>query len=426
IHKTRILLALWFLHCGSAAELTAQVDFGADLFPEFTLDGADNPADAQQEPVVWSARYSVDGQGKALLHVEAKLSPTWHVYSVTQPAGGPTRTTIELVGPEGVALLRDFRPDQPPKKLKSDLYGDLVIEEHEDVVVWSAPIAAPDGFDGSISVKVKGLVCKSGGDNRCMPTSADLVADYSVSDDTAAKSPNAEILFEGLPAFRDGDYVVQWKGAVRPTKMAAGQQATLHFQASPELTFHVYESVVDDSESSTNFVITEKSGLLIGAPMANKEAVSNALLPTLETRYYKGEVVWSLPVEVPEVIEAGEKIIKGMIAYQACTESSCRQPMALGFAITLVVGDDGQVEAGPVEFATVRRGEALDAAASITWVDDISLPLAGSSNADVNAEPAIPQDSDPDAVAAGGDTDSGGAGSNAQASASLGDSTPPT
>ena len=116
IHKTRILLALWFLLCGASAELTAQVDFGADLFPEFTLGGADNPADAQQEPVVWSARYSMDEQGSVVLHVEAKLSPTWHVYSVTQPGGGPTRTTIEIVGPEGVALLKDFLPDQPPKK----------------------------------------------------------------------------------------------------------------------------------------------------------------------------------------------------------------------------------------------------------------------------------------------------------------------
>ena len=427
IHKTRILLALWFLLCGASAELTAQVDFGADLFPEFTLGGADNPADAQQEPVVWSARYSMDEQGSMVLHVEAKLSPTWHVYSVTQPGGGPTRTTIEIVGPEGVALLKDFRPDQPPKKSKSDLYGDLVIEEHEDVVVWSAPVAAPDGFDGSISIKVKGLVCKSGGDNRCMPTSADLVADYSASDNTAATSPNAEISFEGLPAFRDGDYVVQWKGVVQPTKIAAGQQATLHFQASPELTFHVYESVVDDSDSSTNFVITEKSGLLVGAPIANKEAVSNALLPTLEVRYYEGEVVWSLPVEVPEGTEAGEKLIKGMIAYQACTESSCRQPMALEFATTFVIGNDGQVEAGPIEFATARRGEALDAAASIAWVDDVSLRLAESSNGDVNtAEPATPEDSDPDKLAAGGETGSGGSGSTAQASASASDSSPPS
>ena len=76
---------------------------------------------------------------------------------------------------------------------------------------------------------------------------------------TQLQIPNAEISFEGLPAFRDEDYVVQWKGVVQPTKIAAGQQATLHSK-QVLVTFHVYESVVDDSDSSTNFVVTEKVG----------------------------------------------------------------------------------------------------------------------------------------------------------------------
>ena len=54
----------------------------------------------------------------------------------------------------------------------------------------------------------------------------------------------------------------------------------------------------------------KKSGLLVnGAPIANKRGGLNTLLPTLEVRYYE-EVVWSLPVEVPEGTEAGEKLIE--------------------------------------------------------------------------------------------------------------------
>ena len=59
--------------------------------------------------------------------------------------------------------------------------------------------------------------------------------------------------------------------------------------------------------------------------------------------------------------------------------------------------------------------------------DDVSLRLAESSNGDVNtANPATPEDSDPDKVAAGGGAGSGGSGSAAQASASASDSSPPS
>lgn len=370
------LLAIWF-----APLAVAQVEFGTDLFPDLTL-GAE--AD-QGEPVTWAATYSVNEEGVARLRVEATLSATWHVYSVTQADGGPTRTSIEITGPEGISIGGPFTPNEPPKKSKSPFYGDLVIEEHEGAVVWSAPLTIPNGFNGPVQVKVNGLVCKSGGDNRCLPTSADLVAEISPGDmDSSSEESGSQStdFFADTDAFRDNDYVVEWRGVVSPSDLKVGQSTAIRLQAAPDVTFHVYESVVDDSDSSTNFVITDKAGMQVGMPVADKEAVAQSLLPTLAVSYYEGTVSWLLPLKIPEGTQPGEKSISGFVGYQACTESSCRQPMALKFSALITVNEDGQVTGGPVSFEPARRADALDAAATIDWVDEVSVTeLAQEKNA---------------------------------------------
>ncbi len=123
----------------------------------------------------------------------------------------------------------------------------------------------------------------------------------------------------------------------------------------------------------TNFVITEKSGLQIGEPVADKPVVKQALLATLEVSYYKGQVTWQIPVKIPEGTPAGDKTIEGMIGYQACTDSSCHQPMALKFTTTIRVADASGDQAIPIELVSTKRADALDAAAMTKWVDPIKL-----------------------------------------------------
>ncbi|MGC6441976.1 MAG: thioredoxin family protein [Rubripirellula sp.] len=383
MRMTRFLLGVFVLWLSLVAPAKAQVDFGADLFPELTLGGGVGEIDNQQEPVTWTASYVADGDGNLTLRVQAEMAPTWHVYSVTQPEGGPTRTSIEVTGPAGVSVSGTFTPSEAPKKSKSEFYGDLTIEEHEGKVVWTSSLKTPAGFAEPVNVSVKGLVCKSGGDNRCMPTSADLVAErVDSSDDLGATSvslgsEDSAAWFEQSVGFRDGEYAVEWKGAVHPVATSVGSVTAIRLQAIPNETYHVYQSVIDDSDSSTNFVVTDKAGLRVGLPEADHEAVTHSLLPSLQVSYYEGAVAWSLPVQIPEGTSAGEKVVAGMIAYQACTESSCLQPMALSFTATLRIGDDGKVEAGNVSFTSARRGDALDAAATTQWVDEISLASIG-------------------------------------------------
>ena len=359
---------------GCAGSLQAQDDFGAgaDLFPNFSLGGFGDDSD---DPAVWAASYTVDGAGKGHVQVTADLSPTWHIYSTTQPKGGPTRTTLSIAAPASVKATGPFTADQPPHKSVSSVYDGLTVEEHEGTVVWSAPIQTPAGFQEPITIKLNGLVCKSGGDNRCMPVQEELEARLVGASSDSAVALTAEETKSGIATkpFRDGDYVVEWTAVVSPQQIAPGQSGVLTFTAKPDPTYHVYKTAIDDAESSTNFVITQKSGLLIGEPVADKPVVTKTILPSLPPiSYYKGQVTWQIPFKVPADAAAGRKQIEGMIAYQACTDNSCHRPTALKFT--------AEVEVGPttaglalIQLASAKAVTALDAAATTKWVDPIKL-----------------------------------------------------
>ncbi len=92
-----------------------------------------------------SARFqtSQDG-GEGLLSVTATLGPGWHIYSVSQPDGGPLRTQIALEPSNDFVLAGSFEPDKRPKVRRLEFY-DVPIEEHYEQVTWSAPIVFKSG-----------------------------------------------------------------------------------------------------------------------------------------------------------------------------------------------------------------------------------------------------------------------------------------
>jgi thiol:disulfide interchange protein len=387
-------LAIWLIlvslmGTASSQTLLAQDSFGdADLFPNFSLGGfGENDA---QEPVEWSAQYFADSDGKARLEIEANLAETWHLYSTTQPPGGPTRTEFKLLGPDAAKITGAFKPDQSPSKSVSSLYNGLTVEEHEGTVVWSVDLQLASGFKGPIQVQARGLVCKSGGSNRCMPVQETLTAKLAGTlDGTSAAQPasasqpalvsqpgksDAVADAEVSEPFRDGKYVVEWRAVVTPKQLGPGDKGVLRFTAKPDSTYHVYKAVTDDSESSTNFVLTDKAGLLVGAPVANQQPVTKTLLPSLPPiSYYKGAVTWELPFQVPADASDGVKTLTGLIAYQACTDSSCQRPQGLKFSVQLQIGQPTQAQPAGIKLVTAKSADVLDAAAETDWVDEVTV-----------------------------------------------------
>ena len=380
-----------------------QGDADVNVFQNITS-LAGGAIDDEDQPVKWDARYFSSGDGSGRLEVEATIASHWHLYSTTQPAGGPTRTQIKVRKPDQVTLAGEFIPDVPPTKSVSSTYDGLTVEEHDGTVLWSVPISIPAGFDESIELSVRGLVCREDDESgRCMPINEDLIARLMV---TPAKSgstgqrlgqrsassgrslPLSDVSTlaqtatpkSNLTPFRDDKYVVQWTAEVIPANLTAGQTGLIRFTAKPDAGFHVYKVAVDDTESATNFVVTQKDGLLVGQPVANKKVITKAILPNFPpVNYYEGSVTFDLPIKVPQDTKDGTKTIDGMIAYQACTEDSCHRPTALKFTATVDVGSTKGTPT-PVIFASAKSADALDAAAETKWVDPIGPAEAVESN----------------------------------------------
>ena len=299
-----------------------------------------------------------------------------------------TRTKIAITSADAT-INGDFTPDHEPAKNISALYNGLTVEEHEGTVIWSAPIQLSAGFKDSIGVSVNALVCKSGGDNRCMPVEETLVADFAgdVPNSAVALTAGDAATIELIPEksatpFRDGNYAVEWTAVLSPNQISAGQSGVLQFTAKPDPTFHVYKAVIDDTESSTNFVVTDKDGLLIGQPVTQEPFVTKSLAPGMAPiSYYKGKVTWQLPFKIPADAPPGEKAIEGMIGYQACTDSSCLRPFALKFTAKLNVGDSRDDAAVGITLASTKRATALDAAATTKWADQVTLGAASDGRA---------------------------------------------
>ncbi len=319
----------------------AQSGLGDDLgvFPSISLGELGN---ARSEPAEMRAAYVPGDAGQGTLTVTATMQPDWHVYSVTQAAGGPTPTRITVTGPAGVKLAGEFKPDVAAKKSTHDAWPGLTIEEHYDQVTWSAPVVLPAGFSGAIEVTVAALVCKT--DGSCIPFNEKLQAKPAGRGDAAASAGSAgaakpsDQKTDRAATFRNNQSVVQWSGQVVPAAAAPGSRATLRLTAKPDAGYHVYAAAVDDTTNRTNFVITEKSGLKVGTPQPQTKVIVKTILPALPpVHYHDGEISWSIPIEIGDDVVAGTKQISGLIAYQACTDTSCLQPRALKFTADVEV-----------------------------------------------------------------------------------------
>lgn len=377
---------------------------GADLFPAMSL-GRYGQGDLggldQQDPAVLKASlYSItDHPQLAVVELHVDLESPWHIYSLTQPKGGPLPTKLKLLSDDTLELIGDWKSDSPPKRSISEAFGGITIEEHVDEVTFFglAKIQPADQTAESlpeIRIEVSALTCLT--DGSCQPLDETLVAEYAgqASSQLARAAMGAsEPASPVTPLFQDEDYAVQWRAYATTSTLRPGQQGTLVFKAIPEGEFHVYPAVVGDDPMSTNFAIEDKAGLKIAAPTTEAEIISEDLVPGVTNRYHEGDVTWTMPIEVPADAEPGERTIRGAIGYQACTSSSCLVPKALRFeaVINVLPGDAPEsgvgVQAAATALTVAKFGEVKKLAGNTDWVDAIEPAVTASES------PALPRPS---------------------------------
>ncbi len=365
---TFAVLACMVIAAATAPRMvTAQddFDFSGGLIPQFP---ASSFSAKTNEPATWTASYDAEpGTTLGELKIEVKLAKGWHIYSTTQPSGGPLPTKISVAKPDSVKATASFKPDREPTRSVSTEFKGVTIEEFENRVTWTAPLSIPADYRGPISIELDALVCTS--DGSCLPIEETLEA--TTENGTPAAAP--------LKSFREPGYVVAWTAELSPPRVAPGGKTTLIVTAIPDPTFHVYPAAVDDANFSTNFAITEKSGLKIGAPTTDSAIGAMTIAPSMPPiEYHLGKVKWSLPIEVPTSVMPGKLSIAGLIAYQACDDKSCLQPQALSLSAELLVSVDVAGESTDaanlpaVVLVSAKAAAARDAAAMTQWVDKLS------------------------------------------------------
>jgi thiol:disulfide interchange protein DsbD len=94
------------------------------------------------------AEFTPGGDGQpARIFVAVNIAPGWHIYSVTQPKGGPIRTAIKLAPSQGCALAGSFQPNVEPTREKSDVFKGITVETHTGKVTWYAPLSLEPRVD---------------------------------------------------------------------------------------------------------------------------------------------------------------------------------------------------------------------------------------------------------------------------------------
>jgi DsbC/DsbD-like thiol-disulfide interchange protein len=111
------------------------------------------------KPVIWAVsapvpRARVSAGGTVSVQVTATIDTGWHLYSTTQPPGGPVPTRITVVSPPAFALGGPMTFPKPTTR--PDPNFGINVETYEHAVTFTLPVrVAPGTAAGVDTVTVK-------------------------------------------------------------------------------------------------------------------------------------------------------------------------------------------------------------------------------------------------------------------------------
>jgi thiol:disulfide interchange protein len=329
------------------------------------LEGFENlgGADAGQAAgrVSVSADFQIkQGTRQGVVRLHADIQEGWHIYSTTQPPGGPIRATIDVADTPGVEVTGPFQPDRDPLvSRQEEAFGDLDIEEFGEQVTWSAPIRLDSGIDPQqveIKLTLNGQVCATSG------------ACELVQNKTAVASFDGYIQSTETPGqFVDDQQKVTLRGYLQPQVAAPGQTINLVLAAEPAASWHLYGYARTDTTKvaePTLIVLRKTAGWPHGPPQASPapERKETGLPEEPVHQIHKEPVTWTVPIEVPADAEPGEYVIAGSVGFQICSDQACLPPIGLDFEGSITVGSQRQQGQVPLDFQRTTYREVAEAA----------------------------------------------------------------
>lgn len=133
---------------------------------------------AAQTPVIWTIaplRVAMKQGVVATVRIDAKIQDGWHIYSITQPSGGPIATRISIPPGQPFVAAGDPKPSVPPHVSFDDAFR-MNVQLHEKTVGFTIPVRSTSTAttSDSVHVNVRYQVCSR---SLCLPPqTAKLVA----------------------------------------------------------------------------------------------------------------------------------------------------------------------------------------------------------------------------------------------------------
>lgn len=388
--------------------------------------GAAEPSNAVAsggpQPVVSvSATFTApDADHVSVLYIQAKIQPGWHIYSVTQPDGGPVRSSVNLPGDQEILPLGKVRSWPKPVVKTESAFKDLPIETHEEEVTWYLPISIPAGADLK-EFKIEGSVtAQACNDNGCQPPKK---FKFSATSGKAPKLPpeadspsplkqpakaasgNAG-KSKTLGEIRQPGSHTTIQGHFEPSTAAAGGSIKLVLTAIPEKPYHVYALEASDSRQGaykpTLIRLDLPPGWRSGSPQPDHPPIEKEPESSGDgvQHYYEDAVRWTIELQVPSDA-SGEVAIGGVIGYQSCFEQTgCDRPLGAHFAGVVAVESAARGGEAPLSFtpAKYKDASAGPAAASVAENDEAAGATAATSDGvnvdDLNFELSVVGDAE--------------------------------
>jgi thiol:disulfide interchange protein len=279
------------------------------------------------------------------LNVHAKIQPGYHVYSITQPKGGPIRSQISVTESDQFSFLGDFVPDQSPTVDDSRAAFNVNVESHKDKVTWVAPFRLAEGVDPqavSIRLSFNGQICEvnlRGETVGCMDISnSQIVAKFSGFDEKIKLSDTVKLSSSQFTAGTGHLDVsarivnqARDKSAIQP-----GDTVKAEFTATPRDGFHIYQysEKFVKGESATLFSFNPPKGWSVSTATASDKPYHN------QAQGYWGHktpVTWSFDITIPSDVKRGSYEFPGVIGYQTCTDDNCDAPAGHLFRLEIPV-----------------------------------------------------------------------------------------
>lgn len=361
-----------------------------------------------------SAELRAAGPGRATLSVTAKMESGWHIYSISQPPGGPVATKIRLDKSADFEVGK-FSATVPPKRHKDPaIWGDLQVEEHAGEVTWTAEVTFAAGVNPA-NVKISGAVVAQACSDVCLPPkSYKFVANFAgepppsaedppppspavplppVGDaERAPEQPSASAAPRGVPEYRGPNTHAIWSGRISPSVVQPGGTIQLSVQARPVEGFYVYGLENRPSEvgaKPTLIVLREPQGWrLRDASSSASPREKRSELTGGNVRYHSDPVTWTGPIAIPADTKPGRYQLEGMLGFQTCNDEQCDIPQGVSFVVEVEVAAAGQGEsARPIEFLAGRSVSYSDVAKAALRLGD---PGVRGSTASSSSEPLLP------------------------------------